>query len=42
MQSDAVADFNVPGTPAFVINGKLVENSANWASLEPAIRKALR
>jgi len=42
MQSDAVSNFNVPGTPAFVINGKLVENSANWASLEPEIRKALR
>ena len=42
MQSDAVSNFNVPGTPAFVINGKLVENSANWPSLEPEIKKALR
>ena len=25
IQSDAVATYNVPGTPAFVINGKLVE-----------------
>jgi len=42
MQSDAVANFNVPGTPAFIINGKLVENAASWKALEPEIRKALR
>jgi protein-disulfide isomerase len=42
MQTDAVANFNVPGTPAFVINGKLVENASAWAALEPEIRKALR
>jgi protein-disulfide isomerase len=42
MQSDAVSTYNVPGTPSFVINGKLVENSANWASLEPKLREALR
>jgi protein-disulfide isomerase len=42
MQSDAVANFNVPGTPAFVINGKLVENASAWGALEPEIRKALR
>ncbi|MFC7536473.1 DsbA family protein [Sphingomonas sp. GCM10030256] len=41
MQSDAVSQYNVPGTPAFVINGKLVENAANWASLEPKIKEAL-
>lgn len=42
MQSDAVANFNVPGTPAFVMNGKLVENASAWSTLEPEIRKALR
>lgn len=42
MQSDAVANFNVPGTPAFVINGKLAENASSWDALEPELRKALR
>ena len=42
MQSDAVNDFNVPGTPAFLINGDLVENASSWEALEPEIRKALR
>ena len=42
MQSDAVASFNVPGTPAFIINGKLVDNASDWEALEPEIRKALR
>lgn len=42
MQSDAVANFNVPGTPAFVINGKLVDNVSSWETLEPKIREALR
>ena len=42
MQSDAVSNFNVPGTPAFIINGKLVENAATWEALEPELRKALR
>ena len=41
LQTDAVATYNVPGTPAFVINGKLVEGS-NWQLLEPKIREALR
>ena len=41
MQSDAVSTFNVPGTPAFVINGELVKDSANWASLEPKLKEAL-
>jgi protein-disulfide isomerase len=42
MQSDAVANFNVPGTPAFVLNGKLVDNASSWEALEPQLRKALR
>ena len=32
---------NFPGTPTFVINGKMVENTANWASLEPALKTAI-
>ncbi|HZG09629.1 MAG TPA: thioredoxin domain-containing protein [Allosphingosinicella sp.] len=37
----AVREYQVPGTPAFVINNRLVE-AANWAQLEPAIQQALR
>lgn len=32
---------NIPGTPAFVINGNLVPNAASWEQLEPALREAL-
>ncbi|HEX6218545.1 MAG TPA: thioredoxin domain-containing protein [Sphingomicrobium sp.] len=42
MQSDAVSNYNVPGTPAFLINGTMVENATSWESLEPKIREALR
>ena len=33
---------DIPGTPAFLINGTLVPNSADWKTLEPAIQQALR
>lgn len=41
MQGDAVSQYNVPGTPAFVINGALAENASNWSTLEPKIKEAL-
>lgn len=41
MNSDAVSNFNIPGTPAFVINGALVESVAAWEQLEPKIKEAL-
>ena len=41
MQSDAVSTYEVPGTPTFLINNEVVENTASWGSLEPAIRDAL-
>lgn len=41
MNSDAASNYQVPGTPSFLINDKLVENVSNWASLEPRIRDAL-
>ncbi|MDQ3144728.1 MAG: DsbA family protein [Pseudomonadota bacterium] len=41
MNTDAATNFKVPGTPSFLINGKLVENVSNWTTLEPAIKSAL-
>lgn len=40
MQADAVSQYEVPGTPAFLINGSLVEAS-NWGALEPKLRAAI-
>lgn len=37
----AVEQYNVPGTPAFLINGELVDAS-QWDQLEPRLRAALR
>ncbi len=33
--------FQIPGTPAFLINGKLVENAASWDALEPRLKEAI-
>ena len=42
MNSDATTTFpDMPGTPTFVINGKLVEQAAAWETLEPKIKEAL-
>lgn len=41
MTNGAVQQYQVPGTPAFLINGSLVQNASEWESLEPEIRKAL-
>jgi len=41
MNADATNEYNIPGTPAFLINGKLVENAASWQALEPQIKAAL-
>lgn len=32
---------NIPGTPAFLINGDLVEDTATWEALEPKLKAAL-
>ena len=39
--SDAVSQFSIPGTPSFVINGKLLDATASWDALEPKIKEAL-
>ena len=39
----ALADaerYGITGTPSFLINGVLVDNAANWASLEPKLKEA--
>ncbi len=36
----AQTEFNVTGTPTFVLNGKTVPNVADWKSLEPVLRDA--
>lgn len=42
MNGDATTTFpQMPGTPTFVINGKMLEQTGTWASLEPQIQAAL-
>lgn len=42
MNSDTTSEFpDMPGTPTFVINGKMVEQAASWPLLEPKIKEAL-
>ena len=41
MNTDAGTTYNIPGTPSFLINGALVEQTATWEKLEPAIKDAL-
>ncbi len=41
MNSDAVSNYSVPGTPSFLINGALVDSTANWQALEPKLKEAL-
>jgi protein-disulfide isomerase len=42
LQQDALTKYpNFPGTPTFIINGKMAENAGTWATLEPQIRAAI-
>lgn len=41
MAEEAWQQRHIPGTPAFLINGTLVDHAATWSALEPAIRAAL-
>jgi protein-disulfide isomerase len=41
MNSDAVAAYQIPGTPSFLINGELAQQTARWQDLEPKIKAAL-
>ena len=43
MNSDATTQYpEFPGTPTFIINGKLAERTASWEALEPKLKEALR
>lgn len=41
MNADAISQYNLPGTPTFLINGNMVQDTATWEKLEPAIKRAL-
>jgi protein-disulfide isomerase len=42
MNSDTTGQYpEFAGTPSFVLNGELLENTATWAQLEPRIQAAL-
>ena len=41
MNSDAASNFNIPGTPSFLINGTLVDKAATWEALERKSKAAL-
>ena len=33
-------DLQIPGTPAFILNGKLLESVGTWETLEPKLKEA--
>lgn len=42
MAGNATTEFpNFAGTPTFVLNGKLLDKTANWEALEPQLKAAL-
>jgi len=42
MNSDATSQYpGFPGTPTFILNGTMLENTANWQALEPKLRAAV-
>lgn len=41
IRNEAISKYNIPGTPAFVINGELVQDTATWAQLEPKLKAAV-
>nr|WP_294849648.1 thioredoxin domain-containing protein [uncultured Sphingomonas sp.] len=41
VNADAISQYNLPGTPTFLINGNVVQDTATWEKLEPAIKRAL-
>jgi len=42
MTSDATTQYpDFPGTPTFILNGKMLEKTATWEDLEPKLRDAI-
>jgi protein-disulfide isomerase len=43
MTSDATTQYpDFPGTPTFILNGKMLEKTATWEALEPQLKAALK
>jgi len=42
MTSDATAQYDIPGTPGFVLNGSLLKDVASWDLLEPKLKAAIK
>jgi protein-disulfide isomerase len=40
MRDRANTEFNLQGTPTFVINGQTVPDTASWELLEPKLKAA--
>jgi protein-disulfide isomerase len=38
LQTSANAQYHVTGTPTFVINGRVIEDTNTWAGIEPLLR----
>ena len=36
----ANAQYKIEGTPTFILNGAVVDNTANWATLQPKLKQA--
>ena len=41
MNTDAVTNYSISGTPTFLINGSVVERTVRWEALEPKLRAAI-
>ena len=43
LSSDVTTQYpNFVGTPSFIINGKLLDQTASWDKLEPQLKEALK
>lgn len=36
----ATKEYNIPGTPTFILNGKVLENTGTWPQVEAALKQA--
>lgn len=41
IREQGAQQFQVPGTPAFIINGRLLQDVASWQQLEPILRERI-